>query len=88
MERGLILYETNDRVATITLNRPEFLNALISPMWRKLNECIAEANRNPEVRVIRLRGEGRAFCAGFDFGAAGDTKARNDREPGWTRTWT
>ena len=64
MKSGLVLYEVAGRVATITLNRPEVLNAIISPMWQELNESIAEANRNPEVRVIRLRGAGRSFCAG------------------------
>ena len=83
MDSGLVLYETDDRVATITLNRPEVLNAIISPMWQELNEAIAAANRDGEVRVIRLRGAGRGFCAGFDFGAQGDTAARNEREQRW-----
>jgi len=46
IDSGLVLYETNGRVATITLNRPDFLNAIISPMWQELNEGIAEANRD------------------------------------------
>lgn len=83
MESGLILYETQGRVATITLNRPEVLNSIVSPMWQELNEAIALANRDPEVRVIRLKGAGRSFCAGFDFGAQGDTAARNERQPTW-----
>jgi enoyl-CoA hydratase len=83
MESGLILYETQGRVATITLNRPEVLNAIVSPMWQELNEAIALANRDPAVRVIRLKGAGRSFCAGFDFGAQGDTAARNERQPTW-----
>jgi len=83
MDSGLVLYETDDRIATITLNRPDFLNAIVSPMWQELGQAVAEANRDPEVRVIRLRGAGRAFCAGFDFGAQGDTAARNREQPTW-----
>jgi enoyl-CoA hydratase len=83
MDSGLVLYETNDRVATITLNRPDFLNAIVSPMWQELNEAIALANRDPAVRVIRLRGAGRAFCAGFDFGRQGDLADLNARQPSW-----
>jgi len=83
LESGLVLYEVGDRVATITLNRPEVLNAIISPMWQELNEGIAEANRDPEVRVIRLRGAGHSFCAGFDFGAQGDLAAQNAEQPTW-----
>jgi enoyl-CoA hydratase len=63
-------------VETITLNRPDVLNAIISTMWQELNEAIAVANRDPEVRVIVLRGAGRGFCAGFDFGAQGDLAAQ------------
>jgi enoyl-CoA hydratase len=83
MDSGLVLYEARDRVATITLNRPEVLNAIVSPMWQELNEAIAEANRDPEVRVIVLRGAGRGFCAGFDFGAQGDLAAQLEAQPGW-----
>jgi enoyl-CoA hydratase len=83
MDSGLILYEARDRVATITLNRPEVMNAIVSPMWQELNEAIAEANRDREVRVIVLRGAGRAFCAGFDFGARGDLAAQLEVQPEW-----
>lgn len=83
MRSGLVLYETDERVATITLNRPDVLNAIVSPMWQELNEAIAEANRDAEVRVIRLRGAGKAFCAGFDFGTHGDTAAKNRETPTW-----
>ena len=83
MASGLVLYEVDDRVATLTLNRPEVLNAIVSPMWQELNEAVAEANRNPEVRVIRLRGAGRGFCAGFDFGAQGDVAASNESAGSW-----
>ena len=83
MPKDLVHYETADRVATLTLNRPEVLNAIVSPMWQELNAAVAEANRDPAIRVIRLRGAGRAFCAGFDFGAQGDIAAQTAAQPKW-----
>ncbi len=83
MSSGLVLYEVDERVATITLNRPDVLNAIVSPMWQELNEAVAEANRDSEVRVIRLRGAGRGFCAGFDFGAQGDNAAQREGQAQW-----
>jgi enoyl-CoA hydratase len=68
MSSGLVLYETADRIATITLNRPDVMNAIVSPMWQELTDAVVTANRDPEVRVILRKGNGRAFCAGFDFG--------------------
>ena len=62
-----VLYETRDRVATITLNRPDSLNTIVPPMPDDIAAAVALANGDPEVRVIVLRGAGRAFCAGFDF---------------------
>lgn len=64
-----MLYAVDDAIATITLNRPETLNTIVPPMPDELERCVEEAVRDPEVRVIVLRGAGRAFCAGFDFGA-------------------
>lgn len=62
-----ILYETDGPVARITLNRPERLNAIDRAMPGELADAVARANRDPQVRVILLRGAGRAFCAGFDL---------------------
>ncbi len=62
-----ILYERDGAVATITLNRPERLNTIVPPMPDELEQAVIEANRDHAVRVIILRGAGRAFCAGFDF---------------------
>ncbi len=83
MKSGFILYESEDRIATITLNRPESLNAIISPMWQELSEAVATANRDRDVRVIVLKGAGRAFCAGFDFSAAGDIAQLSENQPMW-----
>jgi enoyl-CoA hydratase len=83
MASGFILYETRDAIATITLNRPERLNAIVSPMWQELRDAVARANREPGVRVLVLRGAGRAFCAGFDFSAAGDVAQQTAEQPRW-----
>ena len=67
MSYETILYERDGAVATITLNRPERLNTIVPPMPDELEQAVTAANRDHEVRVIILRGAGRAFCAGFDF---------------------
>jgi enoyl-CoA hydratase len=63
-----VLYETQDRVATLTLNRPERLNTIVPPMPAEFADAIAAAVRDQTVKVIVLRGAGRSFCAGYDFG--------------------
>ena len=63
-----LLYESAEQIATITLNRPERLNTIVPPMPDELAEAVERATRDVEVKVIVLRGAGRAFCAGFDFG--------------------
>jgi enoyl-CoA hydratase len=62
-----IIYETDGPLARITLNRPERLNAISMKMPDELEAAVGEANANPQVRAIVLRGAGRAFCAGFDL---------------------
>jgi enoyl-CoA hydratase len=63
-----LLYATDGPVCTITLNRPERLNTVVPPMPDEIEAAVIRANREPDVRVIVLRGAGRSFCAGFDFG--------------------
>jgi enoyl-CoA hydratase/carnithine racemase len=63
-----ILYEVAGPVATITLNRPERLNTIVPPMPDEVEHAIGTATRDREVKVIVVRGAGRAFCAGYDFG--------------------
>ena len=63
-----ILFEVNDGIATITLNRPEKLNAMNRGMTKLLREYVDTCNSNNEVRVVILTSEGeRAFCAGSDI---------------------
>jgi enoyl-CoA hydratase len=64
-----LLYDTAGAVATITLNRPERLNTIVPPMPQELEAAVLRALQESEVKVIVLRGAGRSFCAGFDFGA-------------------
>ncbi|MBI4205034.1 MAG: enoyl-CoA hydratase/isomerase family protein [Betaproteobacteria bacterium] len=61
-----VLYAARDGVASITLNRPEVLNALDADMIRRLKDAAEHAAGEPSVRVILLRGAGRAFLAGGD----------------------
>jgi enoyl-CoA hydratase/carnithine racemase len=62
-----ILYEVNDRVATITLNRPDRLNAYTGRMAESIKLAMADAAADSAVRVIVLTGAGRGFCAGADM---------------------
>ena len=63
-----LLYDVAGAVATITLNRPERLNTIVPPMPDELEAAVHAAVADDGVKVIVLRGAGRAFCAGFDFG--------------------
>ena len=62
-----ILYELNNAVATITLNRPDKLNAVTDEMVAELTEAFAQARANERVRAVILTGAGRAFAAGADM---------------------
>lgn len=64
-----VLYKTEESVATITLNRPQQLNTIVPPMPDEIEAAIGLAERDPAVKVIVLRGAGRAFSGGYDFGA-------------------
>ena len=63
-----LLYEVKDRIATITLNRPDKLNAFTRTMINAWAESLAEAQRDDNVNVIVVTGSGRAFCSGGDVG--------------------
>jgi len=63
-----LIYATDGAVATVTLNRPERLNTIVPPMPDELEAAVHRAVADESVKVIVLRGAGRAFCAGFDFG--------------------
>lgn len=63
-----ILYSTDGPIATITLNRPEALNTIVPPMPDEVEAAVDAAVRDDGIKVIILRGVGRSFCGGFDFG--------------------
>ncbi len=63
-----ILYAVAEEVATVTLNRPESLNTIVPPMPDEVERAVEAAVGDAGVKVIVVRGAGRAFCAGYDFG--------------------
>lgn len=67
MSFATLIYETEGPLAWITLNRPEKLNAISKAMVAELNQALDQAQADDQVRVILLKGEGRAFSAGFDL---------------------
>ena len=74
-----LTYETRDRKAYITLNRPERLNAINGAMPGEIRRRGRRANDDPDVHVIVLQGAGRAFCAGYDLKLYAE---EGDRHPG------
>jgi enoyl-CoA hydratase/carnithine racemase len=69
-----ILYEIRDRIATVTLNRPDRMNAWTPTMERDVRHAMQAAAADDDVRVIVLTGAGRAFCAGADMDALNGSK--------------
>jgi enoyl-CoA hydratase/carnithine racemase len=73
MDYEQILYDVDDGVLTITLNRPERLNAFTPRMQRELVDAFDRADGDDAVRAVIVTGAGRAFCAGADLSAGGET---------------
>ncbi len=63
-----VLYDVAEHICTVTLNRPEKLNAWTRQMHFDLKDAMQKAGADPDVRVIVLTGAGRGFCAGADMG--------------------
>jgi enoyl-CoA hydratase len=78
-----LLAEVDGPVATFTLNRPERLNAVTPRMVDELDSALAAALADDAVRVIRLRGAGRAFCAGYDLEWSAALMEAGDRAGPW-----
>ncbi len=63
----IVLYELDDRVARITLNRPERGNGLTRPLLERLEQLVERADLDPAVHVLLLAGRGKGFCGGYDL---------------------
>ncbi len=75
-----LLYSVKDAIATLTLNRPERLNALGDTLRDDLHDAVLRATADPEVRAIVLTGAGKGFCSGGDVKAMNEAKeARTER---------
>jgi enoyl-CoA hydratase len=77
MKFGDVLYESKDRVATITLNRPERFNAISETMPDDIAEAFEHANNDDAVHVVVLTGAGRGFCGGYDLKAYAEKSGEN-----------
>jgi enoyl-CoA hydratase/carnithine racemase len=80
-----ILYDVQDGILTITLNRPERLNAFNNAMRDEVIAALDAADADDEVKAIIFTGAGRAFCAGADLGGGGDTFNYKPKDPGVPR---
>jgi len=65
----VVLYEVDDQVSVITLNRPEKLNAISAELQHQLVDAFTRADADPATSVALLRADGRSFCAGYDISA-------------------
>jgi len=68
-----ILYDVEDHILTITLNRPEKLNAFTETMMKEMIDAFDRADADDDVKAIIITGAGRGFCAGADLAGGGDT---------------
>jgi enoyl-CoA hydratase/carnithine racemase len=73
MDYTQILYDVKDRILTITLNRPEKLNAFTGTMMNEMIDALDRANKDDNIRAIVVTGAGRAFCAGADLSSGAGT---------------
>lgn len=83
MEYTQITYEVADRIATITLHRPDQLNAFTGTMMREVIDAFDRVDADDDVRVVIVTGAGRGFCAGADLSSGGETfsKGGSDEIP-------
>jgi enoyl-CoA hydratase/carnithine racemase len=79
MPDALVLYEIDDKVSLITLNRPEKLNAVSPELMQQLLDAFGRAEAEPATSVVLLRAEGRSFCAGYDIGRSSPEGAQDWR---------
>lgn len=72
MDDALVTYARDEHVGFITLKRPDKRNALNLKMWNAIDRALEATERDPKVRVVILRGEGKSFCAGLDLSPEND----------------
>jgi enoyl-CoA hydratase/carnithine racemase len=77
-----ILYEVSDSIATITLHRPDKLNAFTGTMMNEVIDAIDRTDADDDVRAVIFTGRGRGFCAGADLGSGGGTFDHSDDQGG------
>ena len=77
MDFGTVMYESKDRVATITLNRPERFNAISEAMPEDIASAFGHASNDDSVHVVVLTGAGRGFCGGYDLKAFAEKPGAN-----------
>ena len=77
MNFGTVLYESKERVATITLNRPDRFNAINETMPEDIAAAFGHANNDDSVHVVVLAGAGRGFCGGYDLKAYAEKPGTN-----------
>ena len=78
MSYQTILYQISDRILTITLNRPEQMNAFTVEMANELEHAFYRASEDDEVAAIVVTGAGKAFCAGMDLSKVGNVFGLNE----------
>jgi enoyl-CoA hydratase/carnithine racemase len=89
MPYDTLLYGVSDRVATITLNRPERFNAIEQRMPREIRAAVEAAERDADVHVIVVKGAGKGFCGGYDlkkFAERADGDSTGGQEMPWDPT--
>ena len=75
MDYSQILYSVDEHIATLTLNRPDKLNAFTVTMMREMIDAFGRVDADDDVRAVIVTGAGRGFCAGADLSGGGETFA-------------
>ena len=88
MADPVVLYEVDDKVSIITLNRPEKLNAISPELMHQLLDAFGRADSEPATSVVLLRAEGRSFCAGYDISPNPARAARRGNALAWHASLT
>jgi len=84
---ALIAVETNEAVATVTLNRPKALNAINRELFQELRQALHSLDGDKAIRVIVLTGAGKAFCAGADIAELSAMNGPSAFEQNFLRDW-